>query len=266
MKSALIGYTGFVGSTLARQRPFDAQYNSKNIRDIGGQHFDLIVCAGAPAEKWKANANPEQDHASLTLLSDSLKKSTADRVILISTVDVYANPDGVDEDTPIDAQQSQAYGRHRYELEQFVSCHFPKTHVVRLPGLFGEGLKKNLIFDLLAGKLDWTDHRSWLQFYDLSRLWDDLQRAAAANLPLVNFATEPVLAADLARRCFDIEYTTTRDSPPPRYDMRTKFATQLGASGHYLYDAEETFRRIRKFVADQRQKAARDQSTKAVGA
>ena len=42
MKSALIGYTGFVGSTLLRQRPFDEQYNSKNIREIAGQQFDLI--------------------------------------------------------------------------------------------------------------------------------------------------------------------------------------------------------------------------------
>ncbi len=256
MTSALIGYTGFVGSTLTRAHTFDAQYNSKNIRDISGHQFDLIVCAGAPAEKWKANANPEQDRASLALLTESLEKCAADRVILISTVDVYANPEQVDEDTPIDANQLQAYGRHRFELEQFVAGHFPKTHVVRLPGLFGIGLKKNLIFDLLIGKLDWTDHRSVLQFYDLSRLWDDLRRVVEENLRLVNFATEPVLASDVARQCFNLDYTTTRDQPPPRYDMRTKFANNLGGAGNYLYDAEETFRRIRIFVGDQRDKAA----------
>jgi nucleoside-diphosphate-sugar epimerase len=256
MKSALIGYTGFVGSTLARQRAFDSQYNSKNIRDIAGHHFDLIVCAGAPAEKWKANAEPEQDRASLGLLSESLGKCTAERVILISTIDVYANPDGVDEATPIDPAKIQPYGRHRYELEVFVAQRFAKTHVIRLPGLFGQGLKKNLIFDLLNEKLDWTDHRSQLQFYDLSRLWDDLQQVVAANLPLANFATAPVLASNVARRCFDFEYSFERDQPPPRYDMRTRFAEELGGSGHYLYDADETFRRIRQFVADQRKTAA----------
>jgi hypothetical protein len=255
MKAALIGYTGFVGSTLARARAFDAQYNSKNIREIGG-HFDLLVCAGAPAEKWKANAEPRQDQASLALLRGSLRQCTADRVILISTVDVYPQPEGVDESSPIQIDRLQPYGRHRYELERFVADQFPKTHVARLPGLFGHGLKKNLIFDLLAGKLDWTDCRSRLQFYDLSRLWDDLQRAVAAELPLVNFATEPVLAADVARRCFDLEYTTRRDGEPPRYDMRTRFAPLLGGSGNYLYDADETFRRIRDFVARQRQSAA----------
>lgn len=255
MKSALIGYTGFVGSTLGRQRAFDAFFNSKNIQDIGGQHYDLIICAGAPAEKWKANANPDQDRASLALLSSSLKSCTADRVILISTVDVYANPNGVDEDTQIDASITQPYGRHRYELELFIAEHFPKTHIARLPGLFGVGLKKNLIFDLLNGKYDWTDHRSQLQFYDLSRLWTDLQQMVTANLPLANFATEPVLASDIASRCFNLAYKTVRDQAPPVYDMRTKFADTLGGHGHYLYDAEETFQRIRQYVTGHRCRA-----------
>ncbi|HEX4414791.1 MAG TPA: hypothetical protein VH107_14245 [Lacipirellulaceae bacterium] len=256
MRSGLVGYTGFVGGTLRRQRSFDAEYNSKNIRSIAREHFDLLICAGAPAEKWKANANPEQDRECLALLTSSLQQCTADRVILISTVDVYADPQNVDETTLIVAESLQPYGRHRFELECSVADHFPNTYVVRLPGLFGTGLKKNLIFDLLAGKLDWTDHRSLLQFYDLSRLWDDLQIAVSANLRLVNFATEPVSAADVAKRCFDLDYTTTRDQPPPLYDMRTKHANAFGGRGHYLYDAEETFRRIRQFVAEQRQATA----------
>ena len=45
--NALIGYTGFVGTALARQHDFDAFYNSKNIETIKGEHFNLVVCAGA---------------------------------------------------------------------------------------------------------------------------------------------------------------------------------------------------------------------------
>jgi hypothetical protein len=46
---ALIGHSGFVGTNLHRQRPFDYLYNSKNIGDICGRSFELIVCAGIPA-------------------------------------------------------------------------------------------------------------------------------------------------------------------------------------------------------------------------
>ncbi|MEO6876905.1 MAG: pyridine nucleotide transhydrogenase, partial [Gemmatimonadaceae bacterium] len=59
--AALIGHTGFVGSNLLRQHGFEATFNSANIEQIAGRSFDLVVCCGAPAEKWKANAHPERD-------------------------------------------------------------------------------------------------------------------------------------------------------------------------------------------------------------
>ena len=68
MADALIGYTGFVGSNLLRQRAFDATYNSKNIGDIAGREFELLVCAGAPAAKWLANSKPDEDAANLDRL------------------------------------------------------------------------------------------------------------------------------------------------------------------------------------------------------
>ena len=65
MRAALIGYTGFVGSNLARQLRFDATYNTSNIESIAGEEFDLLVCAGVRAEKWIANANPDADRAGI---------------------------------------------------------------------------------------------------------------------------------------------------------------------------------------------------------
>ncbi len=92
MASALIGYTGFVGSNLLRARSFDDLYNSSNIGNIVGKHYDLLVCAGVPAVKWKANKEPDRDREQIAALIDPLSKVTADRFILISTIDVYSNP------------------------------------------------------------------------------------------------------------------------------------------------------------------------------
>lgn len=253
MSTALIGYTGFVGSTLLRQTDFDALFNSKNIREISGATFDLIVCAGAPAEKWKANAQPEADKANLATLMDALSSCTAGRIVLISTVDVYAVPQAVYEDSFIDVSTLGPYGRHRYELEQCVAGQFKRARIVRLPALFGAGLRKNLIFDLLhLRNLDWTDWRCWFQFYDMSRLWCDLTRVLESEQPVVNFATAPVSVSDVTTRCFGLEYKTQRDQPPARYDMRTRFAPLFGGRGDYLYDAEETLLRLSDFVIAER--------------
>src|SRR5947209_1521880 len=102
MASALIGHTGFVGGNLARQRRFDEFYNSRNVEQIAGRAFDLVVCSGAPAEKWRANQNPEADRVCLDRLWSALRLVSARKVILISTIDVYAAPVGVDEADDVD--------------------------------------------------------------------------------------------------------------------------------------------------------------------
>src|SRR5688572_11586239 len=99
MRSALIGHTGFVGGTLHRQFRFDDQYTSSNIASIAGRAYDLVVCAGAPAEKWRANADPEGDRERLAKLSEPLARAKIGELILISTIDVYPTPRGVTEES-----------------------------------------------------------------------------------------------------------------------------------------------------------------------
>lgn len=43
MKSALVGYTGFVGSNLAEQFEFTLKFNTKNIAQAFGTTPDLLV-------------------------------------------------------------------------------------------------------------------------------------------------------------------------------------------------------------------------------
>ena len=69
----LIGYTGFVGTTLLIQRGFDDLYRSTNIVDITGQAYDLVVCAATPAAKWIANREPETDCKNIQNLIDHIK-------------------------------------------------------------------------------------------------------------------------------------------------------------------------------------------------
>lgn len=252
MATALVGYTGFVGGTLLAQQSFDDLYNSKNIESIADNRYELVVCAGMPAEKWKANQQPEADHQNTQRLMDALGQVQTQRLVLISTVDVYASPYQVDETTAIDDTVLQPYGLNRHRLETFVAERFAKHAVVRLPGLFGVGLKKNFIFDMLrSGESAWTDHRSEFQFYDMSRIWDDLQTTLRHELTTINFATPPVQAGEIARRCFGRPFTNVTANPPVSYDMWTRFAAPFGGAGRYLYSADESYERISRFAQSQ---------------
>jgi nucleoside-diphosphate-sugar epimerase len=246
---ALIGYTGFVGGNLLRQHPFTDLYNSKNIDTIQGREFELLICSGAPAEKWKANAEPARDLEILTGLMNHLRQVRARRVVLISSVDVYPDPRGVDEASPIVPEHASAYGRHRYFLEQFVRERFDSL-VVRLPGLFGPGLKKNVIFDLLHNhRLEAINTAGVFQFYDLANLWKDIQTALRHGLSLVNFSTEPVGVEELAREAFRREFVQRLPGQAAQYDMRSQHAALFGGHDSYLYDKARVLNAMREFVA-----------------
>ncbi|MDH5711961.1 MAG: sugar nucleotide-binding protein, partial [Gammaproteobacteria bacterium] len=146
MNNALIGYTGFVGSNILEQHPFEELYNSKNFKDMEGKTFGDVACAGISAVKWLANKNPEEDRTKITELKNILSTITADRFILISTIDVYPNTSDGDEQFDCSSLPNNAYGTHRLEFEQFCISSFSNCYIIRLPGLFGTNLKKNVIF------------------------------------------------------------------------------------------------------------------------
>ena len=252
MVDALIGSTGFVGGNLARQTHFDESYNSRNIEAIADRKFGLLVCSGAPAEKWRANQDPVADLANIERLMHCLAKVSADEVVLISTVDVYPDPVAVDEDAIIDPARVHPYGKHRLLLEAFVSARFHTT-VVRLPGLFGPGLKKNIVFDLLHGnRVDQVHCDSVFQFYDLNHLWRDISIARQSRLQRVNFATEPTSVREVARAGFGIDFQNRPSTTPARYDFRSRHAALFGGSGEYLYDKQQVLSGLAAFVASAR--------------
>ena len=238
-----------------RQASFEGLYNSTNIEDIAGRSYDVIVCSGAPAEKWKANKEPDRDREVLGRLTDALVRAEARKVVLISTVDVYPVPSGVDEATVIDEEQAQPYGKHRRELERAIAARFD-TLIVRLPGLFGTGLKKNIIFDFLHGnRVDQVHADSVFQFYHLDMLWRDIGIARDRGLDLVNFATEPVSVREVARRAFGLDFDNAPPSAPARYDVRSHHASTWGGHRGYLRDREEVLTALRGFVGSERERS-----------
>ncbi|MCU1716337.1 pyridine nucleotide transhydrogenase [Pseudomonas sp. 5P_3.1_Bac2] len=249
MFSSLIGYSGYVGGTLLKQEKFTSLYRSTNIGDIDDQSFDTVVCAGAPAQKWIANREPEADRQKIEKLIAHLKTIQCKTFILISTVDVFKSPIGVDEDTPVDESGLHAYGLHRRLLETFIEEHFPNHLIVRLPGLVGPGLRKNVIFDFLNdNNLQAIDSRGVFQFYPMVNLWYDIQTALKAGLKLVHLTAEPVSVENISLQGFGKSFTNALANPAASYDLRTKHAQVFGTAGGYQYSARETILAVRAYA------------------
>lgn len=214
----LIG-KGFVGGNLIEQTNFDLIYDSKNISDIDGKEFDLLVIAAPSAVKWKANQEPEQDLQMINDLIINLKSCKSKKVVHISTVDVYKNPINVDENSIIDTDGLCPYGLNRYYLENVIKNTF-STLTIRLPALFGKGLKKNFIYDILNDNcLELTNKNSKFQPYYIKHLWKDIAWALDKNITLLNITSDPMSAKEIAK-VFSVHFNYT-DAPVVNYDVKS---------------------------------------------
>lgn len=247
-RSALIGHTGFVGSNLASAATFDSYYNSKNISEIRGQEFDEIVCCGVSAVKWWANKHPNEDLAAIERLQEELAFVKAKRFILISTVDVYAVPIGVNEDTEIDLAALEPYGSHRYAFERFVSERFSSVNIVRLPALFGDGLKKNAIFDILNNNMVEKIHpESCFQWYPLSRLKRDIDIVSTRDLRLVNLVSKPLKMETIIEAFARGAAVGASAGPPIRYDVNSKYPRIFDGEANYAISDQYVWEELDRF-------------------
>ena len=250
-RTGLIGHTGFVGGTLARAASFDACFNSTNVDALRGQRFDLLVCAGVSAVKWLANKEPEGDRAGIARLTDALAEAEVGELVLISTIDVYPDPSvSGDEAMPIEPARNHAYGRHRLALERWCAQRFPLVRIVRLPALFGTGLRKNAIYDLLYDNMVSNINPAGVfQWYPLARLWADIETMRRERLELVNLFTEPLAMSRIIDGMFPNAVVGPAVQPAPRYDMQTRYGRLFGGGDRYIMDADAVFEAMSRYVA-----------------
>ncbi|EJU2193862.1 hypothetical protein N4I51_003373 [Escherichia coli] len=177
--------------------------------------------------------------------------------MLISTVDVFKSPNGVDENSVIDTQGLHAYGLNRYRLERFVAKRFQQHLIVRLPGLVGPGLRKNIIFDFLNdNNVEKIESRSIFQFYPMVNLWFDIKVALENKINLIHLTAAPVSVAEIALDGFGINFDMQQAAQPVFYDMRSVYGALFGGSAHYQYSVKDTLQAVRHYAQSEPKKRA----------
>lgn len=300
----LVGSTGFVGSNLLLSGEFDKAYHSTDIYEAFGLRPDLLVYSGIPATKFIANENKAKDYEIIKEAVNNINKIDPKRIVLISTIDVLDNVNGTDEDYKIESSKLEPYGFNRYKFEKMVADRYENTLIIRLPGLYGENIKKNLIYDYINiipfmlkenlfeslhrkirdldnyyrvnkngyfqfvcndsdiikrlridfrrvgfTALNFTDSRNIYQFYPLSHLWDDINRALREDIHLLHLSTEPISTCELIQYLSGNKFENVLSNNTVKYDYRTKHLSIWGDDKDtYIMSKNQILKDIKDFV------------------
>ena len=261
----IVGYSGFVGSNLLQYYKCDKFYNSKNFEEAKNQHFDVLYFCGIPAIKWYANKFPDIDFTTIENIKNILKTITCDKFILISTIDVYEITDAdssgtniLNEDYKCNFELNHTYGKNRYLFENFIAENFKKHHIVRLPALFGKGLKKNIIYDLINNnQIENIPYNSSFQWYNLDRIKDDIDSVVKNDIKICNLFTEPLETKDIIKLFhkvynkdydFRIEYLGSNYNKLT-YNVLTKYSGIFeSTANNYVCDKISVLNDIERFL------------------
>lgn len=107
---------------------------------------------------------------------------------------------------------------------------------------------KNKFRELGFSALNFTDSRSVYQFYNLRRLWDDIQIALNAGITLWHPATPPLSASELYEYLADKEFINELDGPLADYNYKTIHDGIYGGTSGYICNRDTVLKDIKEFV------------------
>ena len=97
--------------------------------------------------------------------------------------------------------------------------------------------------------LNFTDSRSRYQFYNLGRLWGDIQKAVKEDIKLWHPATEPVSASELYKYLTGEDFINELEGKPADYDYRTIYSNIFGGKNGYISDKSRVLEEIKAFIS-----------------
>jgi hypothetical protein len=250
----LVGNTGLIGTTLKDSIKFDYEFNSKNLEDLLTLNIDTVntelhLCC-LPATKWLVNKDPKADYDNMLKILSILSQRHFGTVVLYSTIDVYNEAPIKSNENSVIPVTSLNYGSNRYMFELLIknTINYKNLLILRLPSLFGNHIKKNILFDLLnKNQIDKINYNSTYQWYNLKNLVIDTYNniSVTKTFRLVNLFPEPIPTSELLKIFRVNKKDTDCNLPSVVYDY-----TVSSVQGGYIDSKDKILSQIRDFVFD----------------
>lgn len=186
----LIGHTGFVGNILKPFYKFNKFYDKNNVIDLPKNTFKLLICAAPTGNRITVQQDPTNDLEMILFLIDHLRKTSIEKFIWISSIDTLARP-------------NTRYGMNRRILEGWIKTNVDNYSIIRMPTIIHPNIKKNILYDLKHKQwLEKLNPESTAQYYDITRLQNDITYVLENNVKELNLFSEPIKNQEILNKFF----------------------------------------------------------------
>lgn len=96
--------------------------------------------------------------------------------------------------------------------------------------------------------LNFTDSRSIYQFYDLERLWRDINIALENKINILHLATAPISAGEIYKYVTNCDFNNELNGKPAYYNYKTKYCELFGGYEGYIENKEEVLKKIKSYI------------------
>jgi nucleoside-diphosphate-sugar epimerase len=246
----IIGNTGLVGTTLCKSINFDLKFNSSNLTDFPNIVKDdtelYLTCL--PATKWIVNKNTTEDFENMMNIINLIKMKKYKKVVLISTIDVYNSSELKSNENTIPLIRNFNYGNNRYLFEILVKEYLQteELKIFRLPALFNQHIKKNILFDLINNNnVESINANSSYQWYNLNNLSNDIIKFSEKypNEIIFNLFPEPIDSSEIINLFPFISNQVNFSENKIIYNFTTKFS-----NNGYITPKEEILIEIKELI------------------
>jgi nucleoside-diphosphate-sugar epimerase len=243
----LVGNTGLVGTTLKETINFDLEFNSKNINTFLEKIKDGsdLYLSCLPATKWLVNKNLQNDIKNINNIIEILSKKKYNKIILISTIDIYNDSPLKSNEDYIPNISGLSYGNNRYFFEVLVRGMLQTNDlkIFRLPALFNKHIKKNILYDLINNNDNQININSSFQWYNLNKLSSDIIKYSSKykNEIIFNLFTEPIETSEIVNLFPNLKNKIIQTENKIIYDYTTKY-------NNYISSRNDVLNEIKYFI------------------
>ena len=192
MKIGVLGYTGFVGNAIYKLLQEIKGYvilgiNSHTTYFSDEKEFDVVInCAGF-SRKYEANQNPNKMWCIEYSILERIISLKYKSLVHISSIEAELKLD--------------TYGIIKNQMENHILSKCQQVTILRLGGLIGEGLKKNIIFDLINDRPLFVTANSLYNYISTNEVANIiLYLINNPNKDIINIgASESILVSDIVQ-------------------------------------------------------------------